>query len=215
MAEALSNNAALVAMDLQSAKSRLLLRKLSFLRRQLVTDSMESGNVDVMALKSLIDDPESLCLVKECRDLEDHFGTEYTAQILSGADSCSVKEIQKVVCNIDREKSFSRYVWRKPPYIAEITSRGGSWTKIWDSALHLGSKHLRGLQNLARLMAHHGNGIKPCPLCEMEGDDMMPPLLDHVLSSHHIEIGLQAISQSPLTVDNLITRLVESDIRFV
>ena len=30
-----------------------------------------------------------------------------------------------------------------------------------------------------------------------------------------VEIGLQAISQSPLTVDNLITRLVESDIRFV
>ena len=136
---------------------------------------MESGNVGVMALKSLIDDPESLCLVKECRDLENHFGTEYTAQILSDADSCSVKEIQKVVCIIDREKSFSRCV-EKAPYIAEITSRGGSWTKIWDSALHLGSKHLRGLQNLARLMAHHGNGIKhvpcvrwkemiSCPLC--------------------------------------------------
>ena len=139
---------------------------------------------------------------------------KYTTQILSDADSCSAKEIQKVVCSIDREKSFSRCV-EKAPYIAEITSRGGSWTKIWDSALHLGSKHLRGLQNLARLMAHHGNGIKPCPLCEMEGDDIMPPLLDHVLSSHHIEIGLQAISQSPLTVDNLITRLVESDIRFV
>ena len=124
MAEALSNNAALVAMDLQSAKSRLLLRKLSFLRRQLVTDSMESGNVDVMALKSLIDDPESLCLVKECRDLEDHFGTEYTAQILSDADSCSVKEIQKVVCNIDREKSFSRYVWRKPPILLRLLLEG-------------------------------------------------------------------------------------------
>ena len=38
---------------------------------------------------------------------------------------------------------------------------------------------------------------------------------DHVLSSHHIEIGLLAISQSPLTVESLITRLVESDIRFV
>ena len=118
-----SNNAALVAMDLQSAKSHLLLRKLSFLRRQLVTDSMESRNVGVMALKSLIDDPESLCVVKECRDLEDHFGTKYTIQIVSDADSCSAKEIQKVVCNIDREKSFNRCV-EKAPCIAEITSRG-------------------------------------------------------------------------------------------
>ena len=85
---------------------------------------MEYGNVGAMALKSLIDDPESLCLVKECRDLEVHFGTEYTAQILSDADSCGVKEIQKVVYNIDREKSFSRRV-EKAPYIAEITSRAG------------------------------------------------------------------------------------------
>ena len=65
-------------MDLQSAKSLLLLRKLSFLRRQLVTDSMESRNIGVMAIKSLIDDSGSLCLVKECRELEDHFGTKYT-----------------------------------------------------------------------------------------------------------------------------------------
>ena len=101
---------------------------------------------------------------------------------------------------------------KKAPYIAEITSR---WSKLWDSALHLGTKHLRGLQNLAGLMAHHGNGSKRCPLCEMEGDVITSPLLDHVLASHHIDVGLQTISQSPLTVDNLITRLVECDIRFM
>ena len=82
-------------MDLQSAKSLLLLRKLSFLRRQLVTDSMESRNIGVIAMKSLIDDYESLCLVEECRELEDHFGTEYTAQILSDADSCSAKRYKR------------------------------------------------------------------------------------------------------------------------
>ena len=71
---------------------------------------MESRNIGVMAMKSLIDDSESLCLVKECRELEDHFGTEYTAQILSDADSCSAKEIQKVICNIDKEKLISRCV---------------------------------------------------------------------------------------------------------
>ena len=55
----------------------------------------------------------------------------------------------------------------------------------------------------------------PCPLCEMEGDVITSPLLDYVLASHHVDVGLQAISQSPLTVDDLITRLVECDIRFV
>ena len=46
---------------------------------------MESRNIGVIAMKSLIDDSESLCLVEECRELEDYFGTEYTAQILSDA----------------------------------------------------------------------------------------------------------------------------------
>ena len=47
---------------------------------------------------------------------------------------------------------------------------------LWDSAHHLGTKHLKGLQNLTRLLAHHGQGSKPCPLC----DAPTHPLIEHV-----------------------------------
>ena len=88
---------------------------------------------------------------------------------------------------------------------------GGSWPKLWDGARHLGTKHLRGLQNLTRLMAHHGQGSKPCPLC----DAHTHPLIEHVLTQHHIDLGLSCISESPLSTDKLLTLLVNCDICFV
>ena len=97
------------------------------------------------------------------------------------------------------------------PLIAQVVSAGGSWPKLWDAALHLGSKHLQGLQNLTKLMAHHGRGSKPCPLC----DASTLPLLDHVLNQHHNDLGLSCISESPLSTDELMSLLVDCDIRFV
>ena len=82
-----SNTAAVVTLDLHSAKSYLLQRKLIFLRRQLILDAMDSNRIGVVAMKSLSDDPESLCLVKECRELESHFNTVFTTEILTDADS--------------------------------------------------------------------------------------------------------------------------------
>ena len=32
------------------------------------------------------DDVNSLCVVKECRELEEHFGTHFTSDILEGRD---------------------------------------------------------------------------------------------------------------------------------
>ena len=68
----------LVALDLESVRSRMLVRKLSFLKRQLectVSDLEIFKGVGIAAMRSLADNPESLCLVKECRELEDYFGT--------------------------------------------------------------------------------------------------------------------------------------------
>ena len=50
------------------------------------------------------------------------------------------------------------------------------------------------LQNLTRLMAHHGQGSKPCPLC----DAPTHPLMEHVLTQHHSDLGLSCISDLPL-----------------
>ena len=53
--------------------------KLKFLSRVMVTeDSVSRG-----AFCSLVDDTESLCLVKECRELEERYGVDYTSKILT------------------------------------------------------------------------------------------------------------------------------------
>ena len=58
-----SNTAALVTMGMESIRVDLLIRKLSFLKRLLDENAVGIGSI---AVKSLIDDPESICLVKEC-----------------------------------------------------------------------------------------------------------------------------------------------------
>ena len=202
-----SNTAALVTLDLHSAKSYLLQRKLTFLRRLLISDSLDSNNIGVAAMKSLSDDPESLCLVKECRELESYYNT---TEILRDADSIFPTVMKKDIRKIDKDHVLEKCVL-KAPLIAQVVSAGGSWPKLWDAALHLGSKHLQGLQNLTKLMAHHGRGSKPCPLC----DASTLPLLDHVLNQHHNDLGLSCISESPLSTDELMSLLVNCDIRFV
>ena len=48
-------------------KCRILIRKLNFLQRLLSDDA---GGVAVSALHALMDDPDSNCIVRECREQE-------------------------------------------------------------------------------------------------------------------------------------------------
>ena len=54
----------------------------------------------------------------------------------------------------------------KPHHLVEVVKGGGSWPTLWDMALHLGSRHIAGLQHVTRILAHHGHGLKPCPMCD-------------------------------------------------
>ena len=62
-----SNTAAMTTLDVESVSSQLIIRKLSFLQRQL---SHNAVGVGAKTMKSLVDGVDSLCLIKECRDLE-------------------------------------------------------------------------------------------------------------------------------------------------
>ena len=160
-----------------------------------------------VATRSLSDDMESLCLVKECRELELYYGTNLTDIVLMDADTISRRAIRKTLRVIDRDKLVEKCSM-KSPSIACIIRKGGSWPKLWDSALHLGSRHTIGLQNLSRLLVHYGRGLHPCPLCDEQGLSM--PIIDHVISAHKGEIGLNID-----IVDWLLLLLVDGDIQFV
>ena len=58
------NTAAITALEVPSMRSRLLVTKLGFPRWVLKSDS---GILRAWVIEALIDDVESVCLVKECR----------------------------------------------------------------------------------------------------------------------------------------------------
>jgi hypothetical protein len=195
-----SNTSAVTAMDLGSVRSRLLVSKLGFLKRLLRDDAVGVGRA---AIRSMVDDVDSLCLVRECRELEDVFRTNFTEEVLCG--EVNMKEVKKTIERLDRERRFER-CGGKAPLIAAV-AKGVSWLKLWDLALELGLRHTRGLQALSRLMSHHDRGKKPCPLCEGELNGLT--VLEHVLEKHKGKLPFH------LTIQDVLAKLTEGDLQFV
>ena len=127
-----------------------------------------------------------------------------TDVIFSGVGSVGRQYFKKEILLADRTLLLDRCS-KKSPIIAEVPERGGSWPALWDTVRHLGFCHTVGLQHLSRMLAHHGNGSKPCPLCDeqLSGDS----LTSHVFMLHKNEIGLPH-----LTLESLLTQLVERDV---
>ena len=144
-----TNTATVTALELETARSRLLLWKLGFLKRIL---SDGATGVGVAAVGTLVDDVGSLCLVEECRELEEKFGTHFTERILSGnADQISRQDVKKVIGRLDRKKRIE-LCEKKAPWIAEVAKNGG-WLRLWDIALDLEERHTRGLQMVSRQLS--------------------------------------------------------------
>ena len=85
-------------------KCRVLVRKLSFLRRVMAcnTDSL-SRSIEL----ALCDDKESICLVRECREMEEFFGTNFMSDIIN-RDVCSLKEMKKAIIEVNRKTRMER-----------------------------------------------------------------------------------------------------------
>ena len=77
-----SDTAAVAALDVLTMKCRVLAgRKLGFLMRVIsIVGDMDSLSGSV--LLAMRDDVESICLVRECRETEDHFDTQFTSDII-------------------------------------------------------------------------------------------------------------------------------------
>ena len=131
-------------------------------------------------MRALADDVESLCLVRECRELEEGFGTSYTDEILGCAEGTCLREVRDELVSLDRDSLLVRCEG-KSKLIAEV-GKGIGWARLWDSVMDLGVHHIRGLQALSRILSSHGHGTKPCPLCDIM--DLDGELLSHILERH-------------------------------
>ena len=150
-----SNTAAITTFDVPSMKCRVLVRKLGFLRRIKASDQNSLGKSVLFALCGEV--------VRECREIEDHFGTHFTNVIMNG-ETFSSKEMKKTLVDRDKKIRMKRCV-EKAPMIAMIAESPG-WARLWDNALDLGWKAVLGLKMLSRAMSHHGRGEHPCHLCD-------------------------------------------------
>ena len=130
--------------------------------------------------------------MRECRELEEHFGTSVTDSILHRSET-SIRAVKIRLKKIDKEIMLRRCT-EKAPSVADI-ERDVGWTKLWNAALDLGVKHTRGLQAFSRVLSHHGRGVKPCPLCDVPGP--LDCLLDHLLKEHH---GTLKLADDLLTI---------------
>ena len=102
-----------------------------FLKRVLVDDEVGIGAV---AMRSMVDDVEELCLVKECRELEEVFGTIFADDMLQGghAEFVSMKEMKDKIAVCDRQRTMEKSR-QKAPLIVEVEEDGG-WQRLWSHA---------------------------------------------------------------------------------
>ena len=110
---------------------------------------------------------------------------------------------------IDSSKMTLERCLEKAPAVAQVVKHGGSWCKLWDTTLHLGTRHTTGFQALSKVLAHHGHA---CSLCDK--NMFNSNVIAHLLSDHLDRLGLQSVA-SLSSVENLLTHMVNCKIDFV
>ena len=177
-----SNTPAMVICGLQSARCICTCRKLSFLCKVVSED--RNCPISHDTFKALTDDVESICLVRECKELESYFGTGYTSSIMVDATTCpSHREIKKTIKSRDTALRLRKCGTGKVmKTVCEIEECIG-WPLLWDMALDNGQKCIDGIKNLVRIITYPDHATKPCPLCDVTSL-LGFTLLDHVLEQH-------------------------------
>ena len=127
----------------------------------------DTGSLSGSVLLAMCDDVESICLqlVRECREMEEHFGTHFTSDIKKET-KYGFKDIKMIIIEADKKMAIKK-CREKALVIAKVAESPG-WAKLWDRPLDLGWKSVQGLKMLSRFMSHYGKGEQPCHLCVIE-----------------------------------------------
>ena len=158
----------------------------TFLRKISIDNHSES-----QTLRSLSDDIDSVCLIREYRNLEQFFHSNFTSTILQlDADTCPRPyEIKEDLQTQDQDLRLAQYEGRADMSTVVEVERAVGWPRLWELALDYGPKCVDGLRNLVRVVAFPPHASSACPLCDRE---TIPrdALLSHVLKMHsEIRVG--------------------------
>ncbi len=179
----LSNMVARTVLDVESSRSYVFGCKLSFLMRLV----RESACWPWCKGIAEYDDLESVCLVKEYWELEEWCGLKFVDEILVDRGAgFSLREIKDRIRTVDREKTLALCAEKAP--LVERIRRGCGWLVLWDKVLDRGWKHIRGLQAVSQVLAHHGHG-QGQPLVQCRGSSE-GTLWSHLLDKHRMTLKL-------------------------
>ena len=112
-----SNTAAIVALGQNSLHSVYTIRKLRFLHRVMTNEQ----SICHRAFSAMVDDVESLSLVRECRELEERYKTNFTSAILSATDQDELDIIRTAQKSINKiNQSLFLHKVSKYPFLHKI-----------------------------------------------------------------------------------------------
>ena len=148
-----SNNTALMALQWPSMRARILIIKLCFLFKVVISDLTLSARV----FRSLAaSDVESLVIIRQCRFLEFIYKSNYTTAVLTSSDEISNHSLKKEILELDLSLLHANASTHPSHVQAVASSIDGSWLRLWDLALERGVWH-----NL--LSSYTKVSIPPCP----------------------------------------------------
>ena len=115
----------------------------------------------------MVDDVETLSLVRECRELEERYKSNFTSDILSANELAEglniIRNAQKIINKKDQLLLLQKV--SKHLFVHKITECVG-WKKLWDHALDHGPSVIKGMKNLVRVIICPDDSPSKCPLCD-------------------------------------------------
>ena len=196
-----SNTASMIVMDMLSAETRYLIRKLCFLRRITDHSSVIADTLSSQILFALSDDIKSVCLVRECLELEEHFETNFTQLLLTSNSESneesrpSSRQIRDLISKQDKQLLLDKCSSNDDTCLIANITKMVSWSKLWDLALDGGPRCVRSMRAFVRIISYPSYSNSACPICDTNSLDLS--LLAHILYTHmDVAYGISDIFDS-------------------
>ena len=136
------------------------------------------------SLLSMVDNVEVLRLVKECRDLEERYRSDFTSQILNATDFIASSYALKVAEDhiVKEDKILQLKKTLQFCHLNAIADSVG-WKKLWDLILDHGSSGVKSVKNQVKIISYLNHASTKCPKCDIaELDPLSLPA--HIIGEH-------------------------------
>ena len=188
-----------VLLQWPSVQARVLMKKLTFLKRVVSGDDVVSLHV----FRTLaVGDVNRIQLVQECRYLEENLATSFTTRILKQASEVDARELRKSIIAKDWKQTLQQALSHQSSKMVAKVAEVTSWMKIWDVTLDKGPRGSKSMLAMLFEITKPAFGSKPCPHCDIK--ELGSSLFHHLMETHphdHVLVQEDPVEISQLLVD--------------